>query len=132
MKTNPSISKIIMNFKFSNSPKGLLLKLRFLYFIQCHYNSWFVFLTARCLVSKKTFDRLLLGHYEKCCQNGYEQFLNLFHSPKIFHCSLLGCRHRMALFHHTLTNLNSLDLLARFGPYYHSIIDFIEVAIKSI
>ena len=84
----------------------------------------------RCLGSKKTFDRLLLGHYEKCCQIGYEQFLNLFHSPEIFHCSLLGCRHRMALFHHTLTNLKSLDLLARFGPYYHSIIDFIEVAKK--
>ena len=74
---------------------------------------WFVFLTVRCLGSKKTFDRLLLGHYEKCCQIGYEQFLNLFHSPEIFHCSLLGCHHRMALFHHTLTNLNSL---ARFGP----------------
>ena len=38
------------------------------------------FLTARRRGSKKTFDGLLLGHYEKCCQNGYEQFLNLFHS----------------------------------------------------
>ena len=94
---------------------------------------WTRFLTARRRGSKKTFDGLLLGHYEKCCQNGYEQFLNLFHSPKIFHFSLLGCRRRMAAATTWLLpplSLNSLDFLARFGPYYYSIIDFIEVAKK--
>ena len=36
------------------------------------------YLTARRRGSKKTFDGTLLLHYEKSCQNAFEQCLNLF------------------------------------------------------
>ena len=44
------------------------------------------FLTARRRGSKKTFDGTLLLHYEKSCQNAFEQCLNLFKPPKTFKC----------------------------------------------
>ena len=49
------------------------------------------FLTARRRGSKKTFDGTLLLHYEKSCQNAFEQCLNLFKPPKTFKCPLHGC-----------------------------------------
>ena len=60
----------------------------------CHIS--LVFLTARRRGSKKTFDGTLLLHYEKSCQNAFEQCLNLSKPPKTFKCPLQGCCLRRA------------------------------------